>query len=69
VVFLSLVPIGIEYLRSRGKQRPGASGAAAEVPGEAPGAAGSADPAAANGTDPDLLSTTPRSGRHRANKR
>jgi len=69
VVFLSLVPIGIEYLRSRGKQRPGASGVAAEATGEAPGAAGSADPVAADSTDPDLLAATPRSGRHRANKR
>jgi len=67
VVFLSLVPIGIEYLRSRGKDRPAAAGAATGMPSPAdPAADGDTDPGL--GSDPDALMTAPRGGRHRANK-
>jgi membrane-associated protein len=67
VVLLSVVPIGIEYLRSRGKEKPGASGAAGTA--ATTGAADSDDLSPDAGTDPDLLTAAPRSGRHRANKR
>jgi membrane-associated protein len=56
VVLLSVVPIGIEFLRSRGKAR---KGGATDASG--------AD-RAEQSADPDLLAT-PRSGRHRAQKR
>ncbi|MEC3994811.1 VTT domain-containing protein [Actinacidiphila sp. DG2A-62] len=58
VVLVSLVPIGIEYLRSRGKAP------AAAAPGAGPTAAGAA-PAPA---EPEVVAA-PRGGRHRAQKR
>jgi len=71
VVLLSLIPIGIEYLRSRGKEKPGANGAG---PASTADGAGGADGLAATdgtsgGTDPEMLASAPRSGRHRAQKR
>ncbi|WP_328914079.1 MULTISPECIES: DedA family protein [unclassified Streptomyces] len=59
VVFISLVPIGIEYLRSRGKAK---TAAPATEGAEGPAGAGAA-------VAPAEALSAPRSGRHRAQKR
>ena len=67
VVLISVVPIGIEYLRSRGKGGKGGKGTAAGQQGAGASGAG----VRADGQEPaerESLST-PRGGRHRAQKR
>ncbi|MFC4033541.1 DedA family protein [Streptomyces polygonati] len=64
VVLVSVVPLGIEYLRSRGKAKKAGPQAAAEAPG---GYAPAAEPTAADGSEP--LIPVSRGGRHRAQKR
>jgi len=57
VVLVSVVPVGIEFMRSRGKAEKG-------VPaGEAPAGVGAAR------DDREVIAAAPRSGRHRAQKR